>query len=314
MTETAMQTTGGEHHPGIEILGRLAGRVVLPRSEREEQLALEALLDLQRRSQGALLDGGIAELMDAAKILIRDDVRTILDWIEWDAQPGHPFDRSGACRSARMRLLFILLALVVARDQRFRLLALLAELGALGGVDGLDELLRDAFAGLRSPGRFELAGAYLDLTGEVLVDHFEAVGAIRADMSVAEFERASWPRRLMELERRLVHWQTGEGARANPEWRTPGIHAHTLEFRLARSGAFGRLERAGGAVAARRLAQLRYRDHDDARHRPVRWRRPAVALLLGLIAVLLAVQRLRGWEARNLELADRATREATRMP
>lgn len=202
-------------------------------------------------------------------------------------------------RSDRAILLFVLAAKLLTADRSSWVLRILNERGYFGRREASERLIRSVLPRLSTPGRLRLARRYLGLAARVArLD----LGVGQDSVTVGEFRKWQWPRRLVHLMTRaelskhlsdnLTYWSS------------------SMEFQLARLGEFSRLRRQGGVIARRTLADLDYRDHPTAR--AGRIIRGICLLLLGGAAVMtfLSWQRFVAWD-RSVSALTRSVLAST---
>jgi len=175
-------------------------------------------------------------------------------------------------------------------------LPLLHQLGLFGSPEKLDMLLRSLSGRVFAPPP-DLAARYLRSVSSILGE--DAQNTMVERMSARAFAASPWPRQL----RWLVSRAQG-GAAAKPGRASSPIHrADTLEFRLARAGAFRRLGRCGGRLARQVLAELGYQDYRSG-HATWPWPRVALTLILVTLVVLVALyqqRRTNQWITQSLD-------------
>lgn len=284
---------------GILASGRLADATTA------ERAALEVLSGLHEEvSFPPHLDGALQALRDQVRLLDEDQVEAVLESLRRQERVWHVCPGVWRYRTRRHVLLLVLLAHIVAPYFQFEVLSVLHRRGLAGGHHELDALVAWMPTRVVGERERELVTAYLDLAGRVLFGRAEGQGGLRP-LSADAFASWPWTRRVQWLAVQHRRWAAADGASADPVWSNPAFHAHRLEFELAHAGAFGRLAREGGPVAAAVLDRMGYRDRAPARAGwPVRTLALAgLGLAFGALVLILGAWRTRAWDDANRAVA-----------
>jgi hypothetical protein len=287
---------------GLRILLDLLRHVGRPRSVEAEHEALDVLRAL--RAHDRLPDAFAelaAELDHAIARAGENEIRRLVAWLENPTSWLDRLLRERRCRRARHVLLLLLLLKTVAPLGRHHALVGANLAGLWGSATRLDRLLLLALRSRRGRLSRALARAYLDAVTEVLFRDEDSI-VNPAEMSVDEFARWSWPRRVVHL----LGWTAIRAGSATGDASRPTFQATRFEFQLARARAYAALARDGGPLARDVLTELGYRDHDASGAPWPTWRLLVAAAVLALLIALVAAVR-----ARYLRYDGRANDLAT---